>query len=243
MIYHCAQLNDVQNNAKATGDHKTEAQIDDRLGFLTPILKGALTELGSEAANLGVQVRTKNVVRFDDFILKNLHFLGVGRPWIHQAESDGADCEGCSDCSCLGGHDRDPGLGFTWPEAHHAEIQTSSPVHQGNQSVLPRTFFFSFFIISCLYIETSFRSAYSALMSSERLEMWNFAVPLLKHTTQWQYLTMKIALGASKNKDWVGSTSVDYLMYSGYVTMGYFWMRMAHVGGILFYLFDVFVWV
>ena len=30
--------------------------VDDRMGFLTPILKGFLTECGVEAASLGVQV-------------------------------------------------------------------------------------------------------------------------------------------------------------------------------------------
>jgi hypothetical protein len=34
-------------------------------------------------------------------------------------------------------------------------------------------------------------------------------------------------LGASKDRELVGSASVDYLMYSGYVMMGYFWALQA----------------
>ena len=39
-----------------TGDEKAWAENDDKLGFLTPILKGFLTELGQESANHGMQV-------------------------------------------------------------------------------------------------------------------------------------------------------------------------------------------
>jgi len=37
------------------GDHKGAKVIDERLAFLTPILKGFLTEAGKEAADLGIQ--------------------------------------------------------------------------------------------------------------------------------------------------------------------------------------------
>jgi hypothetical protein len=32
-----------------------------------------------------------------------------------------------------------------------------------------------------------------------------------------------------QNRDEVGAASVDYLMYSGYVVLGYFWARMVKV--------------
>mmetsp|Transcript_4903 Transcript_4903/g.12542 ORF Transcript_4903/g.12542 Transcript_4903/m.12542 type:complete len:640 (+) Transcript_4903:55-1974(+) len=56
MIYDCAFLGDEMAEAEANGDHAKAKAIDDRLGFLTPILKGFLTEKGSEAASLGIQV-------------------------------------------------------------------------------------------------------------------------------------------------------------------------------------------
>ncbi|MDN6856821.1 acyl-CoA dehydrogenase C-terminal domain-containing protein [Pseudomonas sp. CAN2814] len=48
---------------------------------------------------------------------------------------------------------------------------------------------------------------------------------------QWGELTQKVGMAAMKNPDEVGAASVDYLMFSGYVTLGYFWLRMALVAG------------
>ena len=56
MIYECGLLNDERLEAEANGDVATAKAIEDRLGFLTPILKGFLTEVGIEAANMGIQV-------------------------------------------------------------------------------------------------------------------------------------------------------------------------------------------
>jgi hypothetical protein len=56
MIYECAFLADAMKNAVLKGDTVRAAELDGRLGFLTPILKGFLTEKGSEAANCGLQV-------------------------------------------------------------------------------------------------------------------------------------------------------------------------------------------
>lgn len=50
---------------------------------------------------------------------------------------------------------------------------------------------------------------------------------LSKLNAQWGDMTMKIGMKAMQNRDEVGAASVDYLMFSGYVTMGYFWARMA----------------
>ena len=56
MVYECAQIADRMLDAEAAGDEKAAKQFDSRLGFLTPILKGFLTEAGTEAADLGIQV-------------------------------------------------------------------------------------------------------------------------------------------------------------------------------------------
>lgn len=58
-------------------------------------------------------------------------------------------------------------------------------------------------------------------------EMYRFIWPLFKAVTAWQQYTFRIALKARKNRDIVGAASFDYLMYSGYVTMAYFWTMMA----------------
>jgi alkylation response protein AidB-like acyl-CoA dehydrogenase len=56
-----------------------------------------------------------------------------------------------------------------------------------------------------------------------------FVEPLNKLNKEWGDLTMKVGMVAMKNRDEVGSASVDYLMYSGYVTLAYIWAKMAKV--------------
>ena len=56
MLYYAARLADHMVAGHLEGDQRKAQAYDDRLGFLTPILKGFLTELGYEAANLGMQV-------------------------------------------------------------------------------------------------------------------------------------------------------------------------------------------
>ncbi|WP_205895144.1 acyl-CoA dehydrogenase C-terminal domain-containing protein, partial [Metapseudomonas otitidis] len=46
---------------------------------------------------------------------------------------------------------------------------------------------------------------------------------------QWGELTQRIGMAAMKNPDEVGAASVDYLMYSGYIVLAYFWLQMAVV--------------
>ena len=42
-------------------------------------------------------------------------------------------------------------------------------------------------------------------------------------------ITQRIGMAAMKNPDEVGAASVDYLMYCGYLLLGYLWLRMAVV--------------
>lgn len=54
-----------------------------------------------------------------------------------------------------------------------------------------------------------------------------FVAPLSKLNKEWGDLTMKLGMAAMKDREEVGAASVDYLMYSGYATLAYFWARMA----------------
>jgi hypothetical protein len=56
-----------------------------------------------------------------------------------------------------------------------------------------------------------------------------FVKPLAELNKEWGSLTMKIGMSAMTNREAVGAASVDYLMYSGYVTLAYFWADMARV--------------
>ena len=64
---------------------------------------------------------------------------------------------------------------------------------------------------------------------AENPQLKGYAGQLAALNQQWGELTQKIGLAAMKNPDEVGAASVDYLMYSGYVILGYFWLRMALV--------------
>ena len=56
-----------------------------------------------------------------------------------------------------------------------------------------------------------------------------FVEPLAKLNKEWGDITMKIGMNAMKNRDEVGGASVDYLMFSGYTCLAYFWAQMASV--------------
>jgi alkylation response protein AidB-like acyl-CoA dehydrogenase len=56
-----------------------------------------------------------------------------------------------------------------------------------------------------------------------------FVDPLAHYNQEWGELTMKIGEAAMENPDEAGAAAVDYLMYSGYVTLAYFWAQMAVV--------------
>jgi len=63
--------------------------------------------------------------------------------------------------------------------------------------------------------------------NEHKRRMRKFLSPLKREVTRWQRYTLRIGMKARKNRDMIGSASVDYLMYSGYVIMAYFWAMMA----------------
>ncbi len=54
-----------------------------------------------------------------------------------------------------------------------------------------------------------------------------FIAPLSDALKQWGELTQLIGKNAQNNPDEVGAAAVDYLYFSGYVTLAYLWARMA----------------
>jgi len=59
--------------------------------------------------------------------------------------------------------------------------------------------------------------------------MSEYVSTLNSYAKQWQMITGDIGQKAMKNADEIGGASVDYLMFAGYVTLGYFWAKMASV--------------
>ena len=49
---------------------------------------------------------------------------------------------------------------------------------------------------------------------------------LYGHTLEWQFLTYRTAMKAASDKEWISATSVDYLMYSGWVSLAAHWLKM-----------------
>ncbi|GGB68518.1 acyl-CoA dehydrogenase C-terminal domain-containing protein [Shewanella inventionis] len=59
--------------------------------------------------------------------------------------------------------------------------------------------------------------------------MAEFIKPIMAYAKEWHDLTVLIGGKAMKNPDEIGGASVDYLMYAGYVTLAFFWAKMAKV--------------
>ncbi|MDF3030678.1 MAG: acyl-CoA dehydrogenase [Moraxellaceae bacterium] len=58
-------------------------------------------------------------------------------------------------------------------------------------------------------------------------QLAEFVAPLNELNKLWGDLTMKIGMKAMQNPDEAGAAAVDYMYFSGYVTLGYLWAWMA----------------
>jgi alkylation response protein AidB-like acyl-CoA dehydrogenase len=56
-----------------------------------------------------------------------------------------------------------------------------------------------------------------------------FIAPLAKLNQEWGELTMQVGARAMQNQDEMGGAAMDYLMYSGYISLAYLWARAAVV--------------
>jgi hypothetical protein len=56
-----------------------------------------------------------------------------------------------------------------------------------------------------------------------------FVDALLAKNKLWGDMTMALGAKAMENADEVGAASVDFLMYSGYVILGFMWARAAKI--------------
>jgi len=63
--------------------------------------------------------------------------------------------------------------------------------------------------------------------NAENEALKEFVEPLVAYNKEWGEITTAVGMQAMQNVENVGAASVDYLMYSGYVTLAYFWAAMA----------------
>ena len=183
MVYGAAQISDKMFNAVLEGDKAKYKKYDDELGFYTPILKGFLTEMGLEAANLGIQV-----------------FGGHGYIGEHGMEQIARD----------------------------ARIST---LYEGTTGIQALDLLGRKVLLNtkgkCVRDFSGTVLRFAKPFALQRGTMGQMARTLVRRTAQWNLLTTLIMLRASKDREQVGSSSVDYLMYSGFVMMGYFWALQA----------------
>jgi len=184
MIYYAAKIVDELEQCE---DEQTSKALDDKLGFLTPILKGFLTELGFESSNLGIQV--------------------------------------------LGGY------GYTkeWGLEQIVRDSRVSTLYEGTTGIQGLDLLGRKMLMERGRTLRSFANEIMgfckdhSLISSDphKLRMNKFIWPLTKAVFNWQRYSLQIASRARKDRDLIGSASVEYLMYSGYITMAYLWAMMA----------------
>src|SRR5699024_2991718 len=182
MLYYAAKYADNMVSGMLEEDDKKREYWDDQLGFLTPILKGFLTELGLESANLGMQV-----------------FGGHGYISEHGMEQIARDAR----ISTL----------YEGTTGIQALDLLGRKVLLTTRGKCVRDF-------SQKLIDFGTRNMTNATMRP-------FAWQLLKIAAQWNYLTTRLMISASRNREMVSSASHDFLMYSGYAMMAYFWAVMA----------------
>ena len=63
--------------------------------------------------------------------------------------------------------------------------------------------------------------------NKDNADLTEFLEPLAALNKEWGDLTMQIGMKAMQNPDEVGAAAVDYMYFSGYVTLAYLWARMA----------------
>jgi alkylation response protein AidB-like acyl-CoA dehydrogenase len=188
MVYECAQLADVMAKALLAGDTKTHDAIDDRLGFMTPILKGFLTESGIEAASLGVQ-------------------LYGGHGYIKSNKQEQVY--------------RDVRISAIWEGT--TGIQALDLL---GRKIFKRREELKAIKAHCKILRNF---AWEHLLNGATPEIKSHARTLYYKAIEWEVMTYGIGYRAKSDKNMVGVVSVDYLMYSGYVTLAQHWLRMEVV--------------
>ena len=84
-------------------------------------------------------------------------------------------------------------------------------------------------LIPLLDVIRAFCGRYGAFSRGIGRDMRMYTKVLAAKVRQWDWTTKRLMLRARKNRDVVGCAAYDYLMYSGYIVMGWYWARMAEV--------------
>ena len=176
LALHAATLVDVLERSKDENERK---EADVLLGFLTPIVKGLLTEWGNECTYHAMQ--------------------------------------------CFGGH----GYVREWGMEQLARDARITTIYEGTTGIQA---------LDLLGRKTmqlqgaglqQFLKMIQAFCTQHAADttLTEFILPLAEIAKQWCELTMEVGKKAMANADEVGAASVDYLFYSGYVALAFWWAK------------------
>lgn len=184
MIYYAGKIADEFMDGES---EEVKKQADDKMGFLTPILKAFLTEKGFDSSNLGIQIFGGHGYIKEWGLEQNLRDVRISSLY-----------EGTTGIQALDLLGRKVMLG------------------RGKQV--------SLFVKELL----SYCKEHSMISNNpQKRRMHKFIWPLSKEAANLQQYTLRLMLRAKKDRDVVGAASVDYLMYAGYIFMGYMWAQIA----------------
>ena len=180
LAYHAGSLVD---SAERADDAAARKQADDLLGFLTPIVKGCLTEWGNECTYHALQ--------------------------------------------CYGGHGYIAEHGME-QLARDARITTLYEGTTGIQAL-------DLMGRKTMQLQGAGLRVFLGMIEAFCREhdgtpgLAEFIAPLRAHAAHWQQLTARIAERASADPEEIGAAAHDYLFFSGYVALAYWWARSVAV--------------
>jgi hypothetical protein len=164
-------------------DEAARKHADELLGFLTPIVKGCLTEWANECAYHALQ--------------------------------------------CFGGH----GYVREWGMEQLARDARITTIYEGTTGIQALDLMGRKIMQLQGVGMRHFLAQIQAfcMAHSTREDMIEFILPLAEVAKQWGELTMHVGKKAATNPDEIGAASVDYLFYSGYVALAYWWAQSVAV--------------
>ena len=180
LAYHAGSLVDSAAHAQ---DPLARKQADDLLGFLTPIVKGCLTEWGNECTYHALQ--------------------------------------------CFGGHGYIAEHGME-QLARDARITTLYEGTTGIQAL-------DLMGRKTMQLQGAGLRVFLGMIETfctthaEDTALAEFVVPLRAKAAEWQQLTRSIAERAAADPEEIGAAAHDYLFFSGYVALAYWWARSVAV--------------
>jgi len=185
MALHAALQVDILERSKDDEDRKA---ADELLSFLTPIVKGLLTEWANECTYHALQ--------------------------------------------CFGGH----GYVQEWGMEQLARDARITTIYEGTTGIQALDLLGR----KIMQQQGAGMRRFLAMIqqfceaNATNTDLTEFVLPLAEVTKQWGELTMEIGKKAMGNGDEIGAASYDYLYYSGYVVLAYWWARSvatANAGG------------